>query len=162
MSIAGDALTMDLTSILTANKIDCRNVLVMRHRPQEPELRKVLPWLAAEKPQLFNAYQQTQSERAEKAMLRMKYVASFIGHEAGKALFVGLYSIGKTTPMTYTQYWEVPAHTELKAYGHSGFSKRRPTMLWFDLALTQFYAAWKGKLIITWPPLMPPCQTGIR
>jgi hypothetical protein len=149
MSIAGDALTMDLTSILTANKIDCRNVLVMRHRPQEPELRKVLPWLAAEKPQLFNAYQQTQSEMAEKAMFRMKYVASFIGHEPGKALFVGLYSIGKTTPMTYTQYWEVPAHTELKAYGHSGFSKRRPTMLWFDLALTKFYAAWKGKLIIT-------------
>ena len=25
-------------------------------------------------------------------------------------------------------------------------------MLWFDLALTDFYAAWKGKLIMSWPP----------
>ena len=32
-------------------------------------------------------------------MLGTKYVASFIGHEAGKALFVGLYSIGKSEPM---------------------------------------------------------------
>jgi hypothetical protein len=51
----------------------------MRHRPQEPELRKVLPWLAAEKPELFNAYQQTHGERVEKAMLGAKFVASFIG-----------------------------------------------------------------------------------
>jgi hypothetical protein len=62
---------MDLTSILTENKIDPRDVLVLRHRPHEPELRKVLPWLAAEQSQLFNAYQQTQSEKVEKAMLRI-------------------------------------------------------------------------------------------
>jgi len=45
----------------------------------------VLPWLAAEKPEVFNAYQQTQGEKVEKAMLGAKYVASFIGHEPGKA-----------------------------------------------------------------------------
>jgi hypothetical protein len=143
---------MNLSSILIDNRVDPRHVLVMRHRPQEPELRKVLPWLAADRPQVFNAFQQTHGERVERAMLGAKHVASFIGHEPGKALFVGLYSIGKTRPMTETQYWQVPAHTELKAYGHSGFSKRRPTVLWFDLALTEIYAAWKGKLIITWPP----------
>jgi hypothetical protein len=143
---------MNLSSILTNDHIDPQHVLVMRHRPQEPELRKVLPWLAADRPHLFNAFQQTHGERVERAMLGAKHVASFIGHEPGKALFVGLYSIGKTTPMTSTQLWQVPAHIELKAYGHSGFSKRRPTVLWFDLALTEFYAAWKGKLIITWPP----------
>jgi Predicted 3'-5' exonuclease related to the exonuclease domain of PolB len=137
---------MNLSSILIDNRVDPRHVLVMRHRPQEPELRKVLPWLAADRPQVFNAFQQTHGERVERAMLGAKH-----GHEPGKALFVGLYSIGKTRPMTETQYWQVHAHTELKAYGHSGFSKRRPTVLWFDLALTEIYAAWKGKLIITWP-----------
>jgi hypothetical protein len=40
----------------------------MRHRPKEPKLNKVLPWLAAERPELFNAYQQTQNERAEQAL----------------------------------------------------------------------------------------------
>ena len=53
-------------------------------------------------------------------MLGTKYVASFIGHEAGKALFVGLYSIGKSEPMTYDQYWEVPAHIELRKFGMQG------------------------------------------
>ena len=50
---------MDLTSILTDQKTDPHNVLVLRHRPTEPELRKVLPWLAAERPDVYNAYQQT-------------------------------------------------------------------------------------------------------
>jgi hypothetical protein len=146
---------MDLiiTNILIDNKIDPRDALVLRHRPREPQLKKVLPWLAVEKPQLFNAYQQTQSERVEKAMLGMNYVASFIGHESGKALFVGIYSIGESRPMTYSQYWKVPAYVELKKFGMEGFTgKRRRSVLWFDLVLTHFCASWKGKLIIKWPP----------
>lgn len=144
---------MDLTSILTDQKTDPHNVLVLRHRPTEPELRKVLPWLAAERPDVYNAYQQTQSEKLENVMLGTKYVASFIGHEAGKALFVGLYSIGKSEPMTYDQYWEVPAHIELRKFGMQGFTgERRSSLLWFDLVLTDLCASWKGKLIINWPP----------
>jgi hypothetical protein len=36
-----------------------------------------------------------------------------------------------------------------------GFTKESPrrTILWFDLVLTDFYAEWKGKLIVRWPPL---------
>jgi hypothetical protein len=48
-----------LNDILVGAGIDPKQVLVLRHRPNEPELRKVLPWLAAEKPATFNAYQQT-------------------------------------------------------------------------------------------------------
>jgi hypothetical protein len=55
----------------------------------------VFPLLAADRPDLFNAYQQTQGRKVEKAMTKAGYVASFIGHEPGKALFVGLYKIGK-------------------------------------------------------------------
>ena len=49
---------------------------------------------------MFNAYQQTQTERVEGAMSRARYVASFIGREAGKALFIGLYAVGKSKPIT--------------------------------------------------------------
>jgi len=115
---------MDFTSILTGKDIDPHNVLVLRHRPSEPQFRKVLPWLAAEKPHVFNANQQTQSEKLENAMMGMKYLASFIGHEAGKALFVGIYSIGKSKPMTYDQYWKLPAHVELKESRHEGIYRR--------------------------------------
>jgi len=39
---------MSLNALLTNSCIDLKHVLVMRHSPFEPELRKVLPWLAAE------------------------------------------------------------------------------------------------------------------
>jgi hypothetical protein len=82
---------MNLNDLLLGKGIDPRHVLVFRHRPHEPELNKVLPWLAAEKADVFNAYQQTQGKRVERAMQLMTgtgYVASFIGREPGKALFV--------------------------------------------------------------------------
>ena len=34
-----------------------------------------------------------------------------------------------------------------------GFTgERRSSLLWFELVLTDFFAPWKGKLIIKWPP----------
>lgn len=149
---------MNLNDLFLGKSIDPRQVLVLRHRPHEPELNKVLPWLAAEKPDVFNAYQQTQGEKLQKVMKAMTgagYVASFIGHEPGKALFIGLYSIGASMPLTHKQYWQVPAFIEMKAFGMKGFTEEeqsRTSILWFDLALTDFYASWKGKLIVSWPP----------
>ena len=144
---------MDLNDLLRGQRIDPEHVLVFRHRPHEPQLRKVLPWFAAEALEVFNAYQQTQGPRVEKAMQRASHVAAFIGHEPGKALFVGLYAIGATTPLTRDSYLQIPANVTLKTHGaRSGFDKGRSSVLWFDLALTDFYTAWKGKLIMSWPP----------
>ena len=143
---------MDLNDLLEKKAIDAKRVLVFRHRPSEPELNKVLPWLAAERPDVFNAYQQTQSEKVEKAMGNADYVASFIGHEPGKALFIGLYSVGGTKALTPDGYWAVPAYIEMKAFGMKGAEKSRSSILWFDLNLTDWYAQWKGKLVVGWPP----------
>jgi hypothetical protein len=86
-------------------------------------------------------------------MTKAGYVVSFIGNEPGKALFVGLYKIGKTKPLTHAQYWKVPAYAELKKLGMTGFLKKsRASCLWFDLMLQDFYSSWKGKLIVDWPP----------
>ncbi len=147
---------MNLNDLLESKGINPEHVLVLRHRPREPELRKVLPWLAAEKPEVFNAYQQTQGERVQKAMDGLSgygYVASFIGHEPGKALFIGLYSIETSKPLTLDEYWQVPAYVEMKTFGMKGWTgdDQRTSILWFDLGLTDFYASWKGKLIIEWP-----------
>jgi len=147
---------MNLNDLLLGKGIDPRQVLVLRHRPHEPGLNKVLPWIAAEKPDVFNAYQQTQGEKLQKVMNAMTgagYVASFIGHEPGKALFIGLYSIGASKPLSRKKYWQVPAYIEMKKFGMEGFTKKesRTFVLWFDLALTDFYASWKGKLIVSWP-----------
>lgn len=148
---------MNFNDLLDRKKIDPSQVIVLRHRPPEPELGKVLPWLAADRPEIFNAYQQTQGAKLEKAMKDIPspgYVASFIGNEPGQALFVGLYSIGASKPISQEEYWQIPAYIEMKAFGMEGFTEKegRPSVLWFDLALTDFYAQWKGKLIVGWPP----------
>ena len=51
---------MNLNQLLNEKGINPEQVLVLRHRPSEPQLNKVLPWLAIEQPNIFNAYQQTQ------------------------------------------------------------------------------------------------------
>jgi hypothetical protein len=147
---------MNLNDLLLGKGINPQHVLVLRHRPNEPELNRVLPWLAAEKPDIFNAYQQTQGERVERAMQAMSgtgYIASFIGREPGKALFVGLYSIGETKPLSREEFWQVPAYAELKKFGMRGFAEENNSgsVLWFDLTLTDFYAHWNGRLIVGWP-----------
>ncbi|HEV2200338.1 MAG TPA: hypothetical protein VGR73_11010 [Bryobacteraceae bacterium] len=146
--------SVDLNDLLRKAGVDPQQTLVFRHRPFEPELNKVLPWLAAERPKVFNAYQQTQGEKLEKVMKDAAYVASFIGHEPSKAVFVGLYQIGESKPMTRGEYWQVPAYIEMKKFGMRGLTEEtgRSSCLWFDLVQTEFYASWKGKLVVNWPP----------
>ena len=69
---------MNLNDLLSEKEFDPHEILVFRHRPTEPELNKVFPLLAADKPHLFNAYQQTHGAKVEKAMTKAGYVASFI------------------------------------------------------------------------------------
>ena len=141
---------MEFNDLLGKEGIDPKTVLVLRHRPQQREIRKVLPWLAAERPDIYNAYQQQQSLSVEPAMVKPDFVASFIGHEAGKALFIGLYRRGQWRPLTHNEYWRVPANIEMRAFGMLG--PVRESILWFDLAPTAFYQDWKGRLIVDWPP----------
>ncbi len=132
--------------------IDLKDVLVLRHRPKEANLRKVLPFLADTNPKVFNAYQQTQPPRVEKAMLQAKFVASFIGHESGKAVFVGLYKVNSHRPLFFDQYWKKPIHLKLKKkYGMKGMTNKHSTILWFDLIPLKHLSEWKGKMIIRWP-----------
>lgn len=146
---------MNLNDLLSKRKIQQDTVLVLRHRPQEQKLRRVLPRLAAERPELFNAYQQSQFPIVEKAFTRAKYVASFIGIEAGSALFVGLYSVRGWKPLGTDGYWKIAANRELhESFGMAGFGGERPTTLWFDLVLeSEFYESWRGRLVIRWPGL---------
>ncbi len=145
---------MDLNDLLSSRSIDPRQVLVLRHRPMERQFNKVLPWLASERHDLYNAYQRTQGEKLERVMLKAMHVASFIGHEPAKAAFVGIYDIGSATHLTFDDYWSVPEHQELSRFGMWGIRKEDPrtSVLRFNLALTDAYSHWKGKLVVSWPP----------
>ena len=80
---------MDFNDLLRLKGFDPATVIVLRHRPKEEQLNRVLRWLAAERHDLFNAYQQCQGPKLEASMQKASHLASFIGHAPGKALFVG-------------------------------------------------------------------------
>jgi hypothetical protein len=153
---------MLFNDLLTKHNIDLNGVLVFRHTPWEREFRKVLPWLAIEKPHFFNAYQQTQDKKVEAAMLKARYVASFIGSDKRKGgedigVFVGLYKVGDNRKLTWDEFWKIEAYREMKKYGMHGFQKEdRDFCLWFNLEITDFYKHWQGRLMIEWP--RPPVQ----
>jgi len=129
---------MQLNDLLVSVGLDPSCVIVLRHRPWESALNKVFPFLAAERPDLFNAFQSAQGEKLEASMQSLSgigYVASFIAHGPQRAIFVGLYKIGVSRPVSYEQFWSKPANQELRRLGFNGFDGDRPSILWFDLAL---------------------------
>jgi len=139
---------MDLHQLLTEEGIDPDSTLVLRHRPLEPQIRKSLMWLAAENKDVYNAYQQSQSPRVERQMERALHVASFIGHEPGHALFVGVYENG--TPKKVSQRWR-SRNPGCRALMELGAPNGPEDCLWFDLKLTGVLQYWHGKLVIKWP-----------
>jgi hypothetical protein len=141
---------IEFEDFLVKEGIDSRSVMVMRHRPSEKALRDVLPWLAEEQPDVYNAYQSEHGEKVENALSKAAYLASFIGHEAGRALFVGIYSVVDSRRISIPDFWKVSQVRKLKAFGINGPAEGR-SPLWFDLRLSAHLDRLKGRLIVDWP-----------
>lgn len=143
-------MALELNDLLLKCDIDPSTVMVMRHRPTEKALRKALPWLAAERPDVYNAYQCGHSEVVENSLAKKEWLASFIGHAPGRALFVGLYRIAGQRRITAATFRRNPLNMELYEIGSYGpQSHRRP--LWFDLQLSRLLSEYKGRLVVGWP-----------
>ncbi len=143
---------LDFNGLLRSENIDPQGVVVLRHRPYEPELRRLFPWLIAERRELFEAYQRTHGKPVESSVSRAACVASFFGHEAGKALFVGLYRVAGAVPISREEYWAMPEHRQLAEFGMAGLNNRDGCLL-FDLQPIPAMAEWSGRLICGWPGL---------
>ena len=100
-------------------------VLVMRHVPSEPELRKALPWLAAEMPETYNVYQQFQRPHVERQLTEVRYVVSCVGYRSNEALFVGVYKLNSYKPVSFDEYWNVPENERLRSLGMRSWSSER-------------------------------------
>lgn len=143
---------LDFNALLSVGGIDPQGVVVLRHRPYEPGLRKLFPWLVAERRELFDAYQRTHGKPVESSVARAACVASFFGHEAGKALFVGLYRVKGSTRISRDEYWAMPEHQQLAEFGMVGMTKRDECLL-FDLEPLAVMSEWSGRLVCHWPGL---------
>ncbi|TWI07291.1 GIY-YIG nuclease family protein [Aerolutibacter ruishenii] len=140
---------IELNDLLAKTGLDPARVMVMRHRPTEPALRRALPWLAQDRHEVYNAYQSQHGERVETSLSRATHLASFIGNEARCALFVGVYAVESFRRISSDQFWTIPENHALKALGTRGPSDGRDS-LWFDLRLTDALEAYKGRLVVEW------------
>lgn len=140
---------LEFNDLLAKAGIDPKTVMVMRHRPTEKALRAVLPWMAAEKPEIYNAYQSSHGEVVEKALAKAGYLASFIGHAPGHAVLVGLYEVAGYTRVSVDEFWSLPGNAYLRELGTKGPNDERHSF-WFDLRPHPCFAQWKGKLVIEW------------
>jgi hypothetical protein len=142
---------LDFNTLLELAGLDPAEVLIVRHVPVEKSLRRVLPWLVVERPDLWLAYQRIQWRTLEKAMTRGRYVASFIGQDRAAATFAGLYRVGSWETLDLEGYRHFPGNSELEALGMSGRSPNMPDCLAFELEKLDLYEDWIGKLIVKWP-----------
>ncbi|ANY18628.1 hypothetical protein A6F68_00092 [Tsuneonella dongtanensis] len=142
---------LDFNTLLELVDLDPADTLTVRHFPIEKKLRRVLPWLVEERPELWLAYQQIQWVTLEKAMTKGSHIASFIGLEPARATFAGVYRIGKWTTLDHAGYRDFPGNAELERLGMSGRSPDIPDCLAFDLEPLDHYREWIGKLTVAWP-----------
>lgn len=153
MSVSASPLT--LNELIRMSGIALEDVLVFRHRPNEPPLNRVFDWLVAERPDLFDCYQSSHGQRTESALARAKYLASFIRHTPGTALFVGFYEVASSRRLSVDEYMNRPCHRELMSLGMTGIkaTEGRESLLEFALPITDWHADWRGRLIVRWPGL---------
>lgn len=143
---------LTLNTLLASLGLPPELTLVVRQSPREPALRRVLPWIASERPDLYRAYHQVQWPATERALAKAERLVSFIGHESGKAVLVAAYSVGASLPLSREAYWKLPEHMELAGYGMAGPDEQRADMQRFDLAPLPQFEDYVGRLVIDWPP----------
>lgn len=142
---------LDFNTLLRQVEVDPDETVIVRHFPIEPELKRVLPWLVVQRPELWRAYQQIQWSSLEKAMTKARWAASFIGQEAGHATFAGLYEIGSHRVLDLDGYKTFPGNAELEELGMGGRSSEMGDCLAFELTLLDAWQEWSGRLTIRWP-----------
>lgn len=138
--------------LLWKRKIDLEQVLLVRHTPTETELKKVLPWLAAEHPALFDAYQRIQAPKAEARLKKRDWLASFIATPGGQCLFVGLFRRKGGRDVTFAEFEDDPTTKELVKLGMRMPDLRRPSLHLFNLEpVNDFHPELIGRLVCEMP-----------
>lgn len=139
---------LTLNTLLSDAGLPFDDVIVARHTPKEPPLRRVIKSIVVQRPDLFQVYQSVQGEKLESAMMRAAYMASFLDNGPGSAIFAGLYWIGQSRRITQAEFNAIPENQELLALGMDNKWSRDP--LAFEMRLDDELSEWIGKLCIGW------------
>jgi len=144
--------------LLEAEGLDPANVSVILHTTNQQPLRRMLPWIAAERPDLFDAYQSVHSRQAEATLGKRPYTASFVPLREGKLVFVGLYLIAGIEDLPTVELYGDPRFGELETkFGAADTAPARniaraKRQNRFDLELSALFGDLRGRLQIESPP----------
>lgn len=140
---------LTLNTLLEGAGISPSEVIVARHTPKEPSLRRVIRSIVAERPDLFRTFQSVQAERLEGAMTRRGWMASFLDDGPTGAIFAGLFQVGVGRRVSQAEFQAEPGNAELLALGMDETWTRDPLM--FPMSDCEELSGWIGKLCIAWP-----------
>jgi hypothetical protein len=149
-SDASAPAVLELNTLLASVDIAPAEVIVVRHRPREPGFHRALPWLVADRPDLFELYQSIQADLATRTIRRATYLASFVGLNPGTATFAGLFKVRGAAPISEMEFLALSGAQELMAYQLQGFAG--DSNLRLDLEPLGVWADWVGRLVIDWTP----------
>lgn len=84
-------IELTLNDLLAKGGIDPTKTNVARHKAKERALRRALPWIAAEHPKAFAAFQSVQGTQKERMLASRRYLASFVALETEETVLAGIY-----------------------------------------------------------------------
>ncbi len=129
---------------------------VILHTPKTPTLRRRLPWLAAERPDIFNAYQSIHSDSEGATLKTRRFLLSFVWISDGRQVFVSAYNVEGWEDWDLDRLDGAPAFAALAEMGDvwaSAYARERgrSTHPVFTLTPHPALRAYSGRLVIAKP-----------
>jgi hypothetical protein len=148
---------MEFAQLLQMVAIAPADVAVCLHKPGDIRTRRILATWAAERRDLFDAYQSTHPPIAEATLKRRSVLAAFVAREDATLLFCGLWDVRGWVWATIAELQGDPIHAEMRAaLGHADFvakwaSRGVEGRARFDLAPRAELADLDGRLAVADP-----------
>lgn len=151
-------MAFGFSALLDHADLRAADVTYLFHTTTLPVLRRMLPWLAAERHDLFEAYQSVHSVTAERTLANRPFVASFVPIGQDDMAFVALYRISRMEERPTATIYADPRFTELERdYGASDTAPtqniaRLASQIVFDMDMMEALSDLRGRVVVGRPP----------
>ncbi len=151
-------MPLTFSTLLRADGIDPSDVSLIFHKTKLQPLRRMLPWIVHQRPDLFEAYQAVHSTPAERTLSRRKFCASFVPMDDNTMMLAGVFHIKSHDTLACSQIYSDPRYLELEESfgatdtGPTANLSRAATQVRFDLQPSESLSDLKGRLIVPTPP----------
>lgn len=154
-------MAISFNRLLEDAGIDAAQVAVILHTPSQPRARRLMAWWAAERPALFNTYQNNHSRNAEATLKRREYAASFVNLGDRTFLFVGLYDNEGGAFQTYEtldksdEFKTLFANSDVPPFVKAGKDPSDGRFI-FSLKQAEALSEYRGRIRVTAPDAPRP------